>query len=332
MLVWTRSSWPERILKVLQRRQWTTVRICPSKLGHLFAKPTDLIHSNLTSTNCYEKSNVAQRELCIRCKTQFFFARWTIKCLHESSRQSEGDIENLRAEARVSELMDHPFIIRIQKIAECNSRHYAVMPYIEGGSLSSLITSQPLSNRVAAGLLVNLCDAVSHMHRKGAIHCDLKPANVLLDEDGLPHIIDFGVARCIDQLTHSKAANTISGTPCYMSPEQALGDATSLGPHTDVYGLGAILYSVLTCRSPQNAETLLNIQLQALTANPTVPRKLNPAIDEELENICLDCLQKKPSREFPRPTSSPNVCTSTCIAKWLEAISPSQKLNCLELP
>lgn len=226
------------------------------------------------------------------------FRQVAIKCLHESSRQSEGDIENLRAEARVSELMDHPFIIRIQKIAECNSRHYAVMPYIEGGSLSSLITSQPLSNRVAAGLLVNLCDAVSHMHRKGAIHCDLKPANVLLDEDGLPHIIDFGVARCIDQLTHSKAANTISGTPCYMSPEQALGDATSLGPHTDVYGLGAILYSVLTCRSPQNAETLLNIQLQALTANPTVPRKLNPAIDEELETICLDCLQKKPSERI----------------------------------
>src|SRR5262249_4644275 len=142
--------------------------------------------------------------------------------------------------------LQHPNIVQVFDIAEHEGRVFCSLEFVDGGTLAGKLRGKPLPPREAAELAETLARAVHAAHRKGVVHRDLKPANVLLTAEGLPKIADFGLAKRLDRESAQTATGTVLGTPCYMAPEQAQGRARDIGPATDVYALGAVLYELLT--------------------------------------------------------------------------------------
>jgi serine/threonine-protein kinase len=193
----------------------------------------------------------------------------------------------------------HPNIVQVHDSGDLDGRPYFVMEYLEGGPLSGKLAGTPLPAGDAARLLATLADAVRVAHEGGVIHRDLKPANVLLTADGTPKLSDFGLARRMEGGAGITACGAPLGTPSYMAPEQARGQAGALGPAVDVYALGAVLYELLTGRPPFRAETATETMLQVIQQDPAPPSRLNARVPRELETICLKCLHKEPARRYP---------------------------------
>jgi serine/threonine protein kinase len=152
--------------------------------------------------------------------------------------------------------------------------------------------------REAAGLAATLARAIHAAHERGIVHRDLKPGNVLLTSDGTPKITDFGIAKRVDRGGKAQPED-ILGTPCYMAPEQALGKAEEIGPRTDIYALGAMLYEFLTGWPPFEAESVHDTLLQVINQPPEPPSRLQPGVPPELDRICLKCLEKNPAARYP---------------------------------
>src|SRR5262249_3720116 len=148
------------------------------------------------------------------------------------------------------------------------------------------------------GLVETIARAVHHAHERGILHRDLKPSNILLDESGRPHVADFGLAKWFDPGAGAASASTVVGTPSYIAPEQARGDPV-LTTAGDVYGLGTILYELLTGRPPFRAETAVATLWQVRELPPRPPRQADPRVPADLEAVCLKCLDKEPSRRYP---------------------------------
>ena len=172
------------------------------------------------------------------------------------------------------------------------------MDLIEGPTLAKRLADGPLPGRVAARYIAAVARGIEHAHRNGILHRDLKPANILLDADDQPHVADFGLAK---QMTADKSGNTrtgaVLGTPSYMAPEQASG-SKEIGPACDIYGLGALLYELLTAGRRSRPRRRWTRMMQVLEQDPAPPRLLNPKVDRDLETICLKCLQKEPARRY----------------------------------
>jgi serine/threonine-protein kinase len=172
------------------------------------------------------------------------------------------------------------------------------MPLLEGGSLAGQVARLVDDPRAAAEVVAAIAGAVHHAHQHGSIlHRDLKPANVLLDEQGRPQVADFGLARWTEGETAHTPSGAVVGTPSYMAPEQARADK-ELTTACDVYGLGAILYELLTGRPPFQAGSPLETVMQVIDKEPEPPRKLNPKVDRALEAVCLKCLEKDSARRY----------------------------------
>jgi serine/threonine-protein kinase len=207
------------------------------------------------------------------------------------------ELDRFLREAEAVAGLRHPNIVQVHDSGELDGRPYFTMEFIEGGTLAQKLAGTPLPSLDAARLLAMLAGAVQAAHEGRVVHRDLKPANVLLTVDGTPKISDFGLARRLggEGLTRSGAA---VGTPSYMAPEQAQGEAGAIGPATDVYALGAILYECLTGRPPFRAESELATVYQVTTQEPVPPSQLNPRVPRDLETICLKCLSKDPARRY----------------------------------
>lgn len=211
----------------------------------------------------------------------------------------EDEVSRFKTEAEAAAQLDHPGIVPVFEIGEHNGQHYFSMGYVAGESLAHRLRDGPITSREAAQLLAQICEAVSYAHEKGVVHRDLKPGNVLLDEDGgTPRVTDFGLAKQIGGDSDLTRTGQVLGTPSYMPPEQASGKLGQVGPLADVYALGAMLYAMLTGRPPFQAATSVETLLQSLEQDPVSPRALNSKVPVDLETICLKCLSKDPKRRY----------------------------------
>jgi serine/threonine protein kinase/tetratricopeptide (TPR) repeat protein len=245
-----------------------------------------------------------------------------LKRLHAGRHGRPEVLARFHREAEAAARLDHPNIVQIYEFGEQDGQPYLALEYVDGGTLDRRLNGTPLPHRQAAELLETLARAMQVAHQQGIVHRDLKPSNVLLVGDKgqgaggsnnvadisttpdprpltlSPKITDFGLARLLDQQGGHTQTGDVIGTPSYMAPEQAGGQTLEVGPATDIYALGAILYEALTGRPPFMAATVLDTQEQARTREPVPPGRLQPQVPRDLETICLTCLHKEPHKRY----------------------------------
>jgi tRNA A-37 threonylcarbamoyl transferase component Bud32/outer membrane protein assembly factor BamB len=222
-----------------------------------------------------------------------------LKMILAGQLASAEDVQRFYREARTAAGLQHPHIVAIHEVGEHDGQHYFSMDFVEGRSLADLVRDHPLPPAHAARYVKAVAEAIAYAHRHGTLHRDLKPANVLIDAADQPRVTDFGLARPLGPDRGLTASGAVVGTPGYMPPEQASADRGRMGPASDVYSLGAVLYELVTGRPPFQAATPLDTLLQVLEAEPAPPRLLNPAVSRDLETIILKCLSKEPGRRYP---------------------------------
>jgi serine/threonine protein kinase/WD40 repeat protein len=244
-----------------------------------------------------------------------------LKMILAGHQASTEDLGRFNDEAEAISRLRHPHIVQIFEVGQIDGRLFFVLEYVEGGTLADKIKGKPLPARSSAQLVESLSRAMYYAHLRGIVHRDLKPANVLLhgrkafldipeDADRLPEdwdfrrympkITDFGLAKLLDRNTGNghTASGDVVGTPSYMAPEQAQGKPYPIGPTTDVYSLGAILYEMITGRPPFQGATPMDTLFQVHTQEPVPPRKIVRDIPANLQTICLKCLRKEPAERY----------------------------------
>ena len=211
---------------------------------------------------------------------------------------TETHLKRFRREAEAAASLDHPSIVPIYEIGERDSWCYFSMKFVDGGPLDELIRRTPMPIRRAVELIAKVARTVHFAHEHGILHRDIKPGNILLDQKGEPHLTDFGLARLVETESTVTRTREVMGTPSYMAPEQAMGDNAAISSATDVYGLGAVLYQLLTGRPPFAGGTTYETTKLLLDTEPRQPRVLNRKIDRDISTICLKCLEKDPKRRY----------------------------------
>jgi hypothetical protein len=221
-----------------------------------------------------------------------------LKLLRWGPDSSPEERTRFRAEAEAVARLQHPHVVQIHEVGEQDGRPFLALEFLQGGSLARRLDGTPRPAHEAAGLVQTLAGAVHAIHQLNIIHRDLKPDNVLLAADGTPKVADFGLAKLLDGDAGPTGSGDVLGTPPYMAPEQAQGQRQRIGPATDVYALGAVLYELLTGRPPFRAETPIDTLLQVIQDEPVSPSRLNPKLPRDLETICLKCLHKDLAKRY----------------------------------
>ncbi len=222
-----------------------------------------------------------------------------LKMVRSGLLAGDDELRRFQNEAEAVALLDHPGIVPVYEFGEHVGQRYFSMQLIEGGSLVTELARYKDDPRAAARLVAEAAAAVAHAHARGILHRDLKPANILVDPHGHPHVTDFGLAKRLVEDIEFTQSGAILGTPAYMSPEQAAGRRGTITTATDVYGLGAVLYALLTGTPPFEGDSVIET-IQAVKEQPArPPSRLNAKVPRDLETICLKCLEKDPRRRYP---------------------------------
>ncbi len=223
-----------------------------------------------------------------------------LKMISAGTHHGPTDLARFQSEAVAVADLQHPNIVQIYEVGEDRGHPYFSLEYVEGDSLAKKISGTPRPPRDAAQLVRALAAGMEYAHERGIIHRDLKPANVLLTLRGDPKVADFGLVKRLEDDAGQTQSGSILGTPSYMAPEQAEGKIKEIGPRSDIYGLGGILYELLTGRPPFRAASILDTLEQVRTQEPIPPSEFEPKLPRDLETICLKCLQKDPAKRYAR--------------------------------
>ncbi len=252
-----------------------------------------------------------------------------LKVIRSGELADDEDVRLFRQEANEAARLDHPHITPVYEVGECDGRHYFTMKLIEGGSLSDRLKRYQNDPKATAKLTATAARAVHYAHQRQLLHRDLKPGNILLDAAGQPHVADFGLAKRMGGAGEASQSQGV-GTPEYMAPEQARGDAW-LTTAADVYALGGVLYALLTGRPPFRGASAWATIKKVLNDEPTPPSKIRPGVPRDLETICLKCLQKESAKRYGsaealaedlerwlrgEPIRARTVGTGERLAKW----------------
>ncbi len=222
-----------------------------------------------------------------------------VKMIRNGALAGPDEVARFLREAEAAANLQHPNIVAIHEVGEHGGQHYFSMDYVAGRDLETLVKNGPLSPHRAARYVKIIATAVHFAHQRGTLHRDLKPQNVLIDSADQPRITDFGLAKFMKADSGMTQSGAVMGTPSYMPPEQAAGRHGDVGPASDVYSFGAILYELVTGRPPFRASSAMSTLLEVLETEPTAPRRLKADIPPDLETICLKCLEKAPSARYP---------------------------------
>src|SRR6516225_6603898 len=236
-----------------------------------------------------------------------------LKVIRLGQWSTSAHLKRFRLEAEAAASLDHPYIVPIYEVGERDGQCYFSMKFVEGGQLDEVVRPTPISIRQAAELVAKVARTVHYAHEHGILHRDIKPGNILLDKKGEPHLTDFGLARLVE--SESTVTRTVEalGTPSYMAPEQAAGNNVTLTRGTDVYGLGAVLYHLLTGHPPFAGGTTYETIKLLLETEPRPPRLWNAKVDRDLSTICLKCLEKDPQRRY-----SSALALAEDLERWLK--------------
>jgi TolB-like protein/predicted Ser/Thr protein kinase len=226
---------------------------------------------------------------------------------------TEAHVKRFRLEAEAAASLNHPCIVPIYEVGERDGACYFSMGLVDGGQLDAVAKREPMPIRHAAELIAKLARTVHHAHERGILHRDIKPGNILLDVKGEPHLTDFGLARLVETESTVTRTMEVLGTPSYMAPEQAVGNNARVTSATDIYGLGAVLYQLLTGHPPFAGGTTYETVRLVLDTEPRQPRLWNRKIDRDLATICLKCLDKDPQRRY-----SSALALAEDLERWLK--------------
>jgi serine/threonine protein kinase len=226
---------------------------------------------------------------------------------------TKAHLKRFRLEAEAAASLDHPCIVPIHEVGERDGQCYFSMKFVEGGQLDEVVRHTPISIRQAAELMAKVARTVHYAHEHGILHRDIKPGNILLDVKSEPHLTDFGLARLVESESTVTRTLEVLGTPSYMAPEQAAGDKAKLTRTTDVYGLGAVLYQLLTSHPPFAGGTTYETIKLLLETEPRQPRLWNSKVDRDLSTICRKCLEKDPQRRY-----SSALVLAEDLERWLK--------------
>src|SRR5947208_478784 len=226
---------------------------------------------------------------------------------------SKAHLKRFRREAEAAASLEHPGIVPIHEVGERDGSCYFSMKFIEGGQLDEIVRREPMPIRQAAELIAKVARTVHYAHKHHILHRDIKPGNILLDQQGEPHLTDFGLARLVETESTVTRTMEVLGTPSYMAPEQAVGNNAGVTSATDIYGLGAVLYQLITGHPPFAAGTTYETVRLVLDTEPRRPRLLNRKIDRDLATICLKCLDKDPQRRY-----SSALALAEDLERWLK--------------
>ena len=225
---------------------------------------------------------------------------------------TKAHLRRFRLEAEAAASLDHPCIVPIYEVGERDGQCYFSMKFIEGGQLDEVVKDAPMSIRQAVELIAKVARTVHYAHEHGILHRDIKPGNILIDAKGEPHLTDFGLARLVESESTVTRTLEVLGTPSYMAPEQAVGNNAGPTSATDIYGLGAVLYQLLTGHPPFAGGTTYETIKLLLETEPRPPRLWNAKVDRDLSTICLKCLEKSPQRRY-----SSALALAEDLERWL---------------
>ncbi len=220
-----------------------------------------------------------------------------IKAMHQAFREDTNFLARFKREAQIVAKLRHPHIVTVHEFDEHHGQPYLVMEFIEGETLKARLTRKPFTMKETVATMTAVGQALTYAHEQGVLHRDIKPSNILLDKAGRPYLTDFGLARMVQAGESTLSQDMLLGTPQYISPEQAQG-IRELGPATDIYSLGIVLYQLVVGRVPYSADTPYAIIHDHIYKPLPMPSQVNPNVPPEVERVLLKALAKEPGDRF----------------------------------